>query len=376
MTEEIKAAPEPAVAVEPATECPSKEILATRRNFLGKAVLGAGAAVAGSTVAAPFVHAKTGPIKWRLQTYSGAPLGAHVIKPQIDAFNAAANGEMESELYYADQLGPTADLFRALQHGTIDAVQSDEATMASPVDIAVFGGYFPFATRYSLDVPALFRYYGLKEIWEEAYSEVKNVTWLSTGAWDPLHIFTVNKPIRSLADMKGLRVFGVPTAGKFLSRYGLVPVTIPWDNVEVALQTGELDGVAWCGFTEAYEVGWADICKYALTNSVTGAWFGSYFANTESWKKVPKHLQELFRITIDQSHYYRDVWYWGGEAKLRVEGKKMELTSLPANEWAQVVKDSRGFWDEIASSSPRAGKVVAAFKTYTETMEKAGYPYR
>ncbi|PZU88239.1 MAG: C4-dicarboxylate ABC transporter [Shinella sp.] len=357
-------------------QSPSEKILATRRNFLTKASIGAGAAVAGSTLAAPYVNAQSGPIKWRLQTYSGAPLGAHVIKPQIEAFNKAANGEMEIELYYADQLVPTSDLFRALQSGTIDAVQSDEATMASPVDIAVFGGYFPFATRYSLDVPVLFKYYGLKEIWEEAYGEVKDVTWLSAGAWDPLHIFTVDKPIKSLADMQGLRVFGVPTAGKFLSRYGLVPVTIPWDNVEVALQTGELDGVAWCGFTEAYEVGWADVCKYALTNSVTGAWFGSYFANSASWQKVPPHLQELFLITIDQSHYYRDVWYWGGEAKLRVEGEKMELTSLPKEEWTQVVKDAEGFWDEIASSSPRAGKVVEAFKKYAATMEKAGYPYR
>lgn len=248
--------------------------------------------------------------------------------------------------------------------------------MASPVDISVFGGYFPFATRFSLDVPALFQYYGLKEIWEEAYSEVEGVTWLSAGAWDPLHIFTVDKPIRSLADMQGLRVFGVPTAGKFLSRYGLIPVTIPWDNVEVAMQTGELDGVAWCGFTEAYEVGWADVCKYALTNSVTGAWFGSYFANTASWAKVPPHLQELFRITIDQSHYYRNVWYWGGEAKLRVEGEKMELTSLPDAEWAQVLEDSKGFWDEVAATSPRSAKVVEAFKKYADTMEKAGYPYR
>lgn len=361
---------------EKADQSPSEKILSTRRHFLTKSGLGAGAVVAGSTLAAPYVNAQSGPIKWRLQTYSGAPLGAHVIKPQIEAFNKAANGEMEIELYYADQLVPTADLFRALQSGTIDAVQSDEATMASPVDIAVFGGYFPFATRYSLDVPALFKYYGLKEIWEEAYAEVDNVTWLSTGAWDPLHIFTVDKPIRSLADMNGLRVFGVPTAGRFLSRYGLVPVTIPWDNVEVALQTGELDGVAWCGFTEAYEVGWADVCKYALTNSVTGAWFGSYFANTESWEKVPPHLQELFRITIDQSHYYRDIWYWGGEAKLRVEGEKMELTALPPEEWDQVVKDSEGFWDEVASSSPRSGKVVEAFKKYSTIMQKAGYPYR
>ncbi|MFD1796225.1 twin-arginine translocation signal domain-containing protein [Paracoccus aurantiacus] len=346
--------------------------MSSRRKFLQTAGIGA----AASTLAAPAVLAQGGPIKWRLQTYSGAPLGAHVIKPQIDAFNAAANGEMEIELYYADQLVPTADLFRALQNGTIDAVQSDEATMASPVDIAVFGGYFPFATRFSLDVPALFNYYGLNEIWAEAYGEVDNVTWLSSGAWDPLHIFTVDKPIKSLADMQGLRVFGVPTAGRFLSRYGLIPVTIPWDNVEVAMQTGELDGVAWCGFTEAYEVGWADVCNYALTNSVTGAWFGSYFANTASWDKVPAHLQQLFRSTIDQSHYYRNVWYWGGEAKLRVEGEKMELTSLPAEEWDQVVTDAQGFWDEVAGSSERAGRVVQAFKDYAANMEKAGYPYR
>jgi TRAP-type mannitol/chloroaromatic compound transport system substrate-binding protein len=355
------------------TQSKSDLILASRRKFLTTASIG-GAAAAASTLAAPYVNAQA-PIRWRLQTYSGAPLGAHVIKPQIDAFNAAANGEMEIELYYADQLVPTDELFRSLQNGTLDAVQSDEATMASPVDISVFGGYFPFATRYSLDVPALFNYYGLKEIWEEAYAEVDNVTWLSAGAWDPLHIFTID-PIRSLADMRGKRVFGVPTAGRFLSKYGMIPVTVPWDDVEVALQTGQLDGVAWCGFTEAYEVGWADICNYALTNSVTGAWFGSYFANTNSWNNLPPHLQELFRITIDQSHYYRAVWYWGGEAKLRVEGEKMELTSLPDGEWAQVVKDADSFWDEVASESPRAGKVVQAFKDYAATMEKAGYPYR
>ena len=78
-----------------------------------------------------------------------------MIKPQIEAFNKAAHGQMEIELYYADQLVPTDELFRAMQNGTIDAVQSDDATMASPVDINVFGGYFPFSTRYSLDMPVL-----------------------------------------------------------------------------------------------------------------------------------------------------------------------------------------------------------------------------
>ena len=265
--------------------------LSKRRDFLKKAGLVTAGAVGATTLSAPYGYAATNPIKWRLQTYSGAPLGKHVVLPQVESFNKAAHGEMEIELYYADQLVPTDELFRSMQAGTIDAVQSDDATMGSPVDIQIFGGYFPFATRFSLDVPALFKYYGLDEIWAEAYGEVDNVTWLSTSAWDPCILFTVKKRIEKLADMKGLRVFGVPTAGRFLARYGLIPVIVPWDDVEVAMQTGELDGVCWCGFTEAYEVGWADICSYALSNAITGAWFGSYFANTKSWEKIPPKLQ-------------------------------------------------------------------------------------
>ena len=57
-------------------QSPSERILSTRRNLLKKAGLGAGVLAASSTIAAPRVVAQTGPIKWRLQTYSGAPLGA------------------------------------------------------------------------------------------------------------------------------------------------------------------------------------------------------------------------------------------------------------------------------------------------------------
>ena len=79
---------------------------------------------------------------------------------------------------------------------------------------------------------------------------------------------------------------------------------------------------------------------------------------------------------MDSSHYYRQVWYWGGEAKLRVEGKKMELTTIPAAEWNTVIEDSAEFWEDMADISPRAKRVVEAFKKYSDVMEKAGVPYR
>ncbi|MBN3563228.1 TRAP transporter substrate-binding protein [Aliamphritea spongicola] len=344
-----------------------------KREFIKKAVVG-GAATAAAAVSAPYVQAKSAPIKWRLQTYAGAALGAHVIKPAVDAFNKAANGEMEIELYYADQLVPTPELFRALQKGTIDAVQSDDDSMGAPVDISVFGGYFPFATRYSLDVPVLFEQYGLKEIWQEAYDEV-GVKWLSAGAWDPCH-FATKEPIRSLEDLKGKRVFTFPTAGRFLNRFGVIPVTLPFEDVEVALQTGELDGVAWSGITEDYTSGWAEGTGYFLTNNISGAWAGSFYANSDSWAKVPDHLKELWQLCMDSSHYYRQYWYWGGEAQLRVEGTKMELTSIPDEEWAIVEAEGKKYWDEVAGRSERTKKVVDIFRKYNETMEKAGRPYR
>ncbi|MCA2012777.1 TRAP transporter substrate-binding protein [Pararhodobacter sp. CCB-MM2] len=340
----------------------------TRRKFLTTSALGGAAALA-----APAVKAQS-TIRWRMQTYAGAALGEHVVKPAVDMFNAIAGDEMQIDLYYADQLVPTGELFQALQRGTIDCVQSDDDSMASPTEVTVFGGYFPLASRYSLDVPALFNNWGLKEIWEREYAAV-GVKHISAGSWDPCHFIT-SSPITSLAELEGKRVFTFPTAGRFLSQFGVVPVTVPWEDVEIALQTREIDGVAWCGATEAYTVGWADVTSHFLTNNISGAWIGHFFSNMDRWNELPEHLQNLVATCFEQSHYYRQHWYWAGEARYRTEGTKLELTSIPDAEWATVETAARSFWDEIGAESETKAEVVQIFKDYNAAMDRAGRPYR
>jgi TRAP-type mannitol/chloroaromatic compound transport system substrate-binding protein len=342
--------------------------MTTRRKFIQ------GAALAGPVAALATPAIAQSKIKWRMQTYAGAALTEHVVKPAIDSFNKIAGDEMEIELFPADQLVPTDELFSAMQDGTIDAVQSDDDSMASPTEVTVFGGYFPFGSRYSLDVPVLFNQYGLGEIWDKEYSAV-GVKHLSAGAWDPCH-FATKTPIRSLADLKGMKVFTFPTAGRFLSQFGVVPVTLPLGDIKGAIKSGELDGVAWSGITEAYAVGWADVTDYFLTNNISGAWAGSFFANMDRWNELPGNLKELLKVCMDQSHYYRQWWYWGGEADLRVYGDKMQLTSIPDQEWASVEAAAVKFWDEIAAESETKAKVVEIFKKYNADMLKAGRPYR
>lgn len=347
--------------------------MTSRRDFLKRAGLG-GIAAGGAALAAPAVVKAQTPIKWRMQTYAGATLGQFVTKPFVDSFNKAANGEMEIELFFADQIVPTGELFRALQAGTIDAVHSDDDSMAAPVEISVFGGYFPFATRSILDVPALFYQYGLADIWREAYAKAGGVVWLSSAGQDPCH-FNTKKPIKSLSDLSGLKLYTFPTAGRFLAQFGVVPVVIPYEDAEVAVQTGELDGMAWSGITEDYTVGWADVTDYFTTNNISGAWIGSHFANEKKWADLPEHLKAIYMASLEAAHTFRNQWYWGGEAKLRATGDKLELTTIPAEEWKQVEQAALKFWDEIAAESELKAKVIQIFKDYNAIINKAGFPY-
>ena len=223
-------------------------------------------------------------------------------------------------------------------------------------------------------MPALFNKYGLKQIWEDEYAAV-GVKHISAGSWDPCH-FSTKDPINSLKDLEGKRVFTFPTAGRFLSQFGVVPVTLPWEDIEVAMQTGELDGIAWSGITEVYTVGWSNVTNHFLTNNISGAWIGHFFANMERWNALPPHLQKLLEVCFEQSHYYRQHWYWAGEADLRINGGKLKLTTIPAEEWKTVEDAAVKFWDEIAAESEVKAKVVEIIKKYNDTMTKAGPPYR
>jgi hypothetical protein len=209
-------------------------------------------------------------------------------------FNRIAAGQMEIELFYADQLVPTGELFQALQRGTIDAVQSDDDSMASPTEVTVFGGYFPLALRYAGRAGAVQPVRAERDL-GRGICQGRRQAHLGRARGIP----AISPPrTRSTAwpTCSGKRVFTFPTAGRFLAQFGVVPVTLPWEDIEVAVQTGELDGIAWSGITEVYTVGWSNVTEYFLTNNISGAWIGHFFANMDRWNEVPPHLQELMRV--------------------------------------------------------------------------------
>jgi hypothetical protein len=54
----------------------------------------------------------------------------------------------------------------------------------------------------------------------------------------------------------------------------------------------------------------------------------------------------------------------------------MELTTIPAADWATVEAAAGVFWEGVAAESERKARVVQILKDYAAVMEKAGPPYR
>jgi hypothetical protein len=118
--------------------------------------------------------------------------------------------------------------------------------------------------------------------------------------------------------------------------------------------------MAWSGITEDYTVGWANVTDYFLTNNISGAWIGSFFVNQRQWANLPEHLKAVVMSAIEAGHTYRNQWYWGGEARLRAQGRQAE-TALDSHRvsgklWKMLPRSSGMRSLKKANFTPRSSR--------------------
>jgi TRAP-type transport system periplasmic protein len=134
----------------------------------------------------------------------------------------------------------------------------------------------------------------------------------------PGNVHSTKKPIRTVEDMKGLRLrFASPTIRDFVSALGGTPVgVLPTEQVE-QLQKGTIDGVFidYGGAGIAFKMG--GILKYSTEMYSYVSSFGVAM-NPDFWNKLPPDLQAL--VTKSMTGVEKEV----GEAwdRLDIPGKK------------------------------------------------------
>ncbi|OOG35934.1 TRAP transporter substrate-binding protein [Polaromonas sp. A23] len=164
-------------------------------------------------------------------------LGMH--KPWMEKIEKESGGRIKFEAYPAMQLGGTpVQLYDQAKDGVVDVVWTLPGNTA---------GRFPRIEAFELPFMMSNAEATSKAYWEYvqtmAPDEFKDTQVLALHVHGPGVIHTVDKPVRSIADMRGLKM-RAPTrqVTKLMGMLGATPVGMPLPAITDALSKGTING--------------------------------------------------------------------------------------------------------------------------------------
>lgn len=115
-------------------------------------------------------------------------------------------------------------------------------------------------------------------------------------------LLTYKKPVRTLADAKGLKFHIVPGMQMQLAEaMEAVPVDMAGAEVYMALQTGTIDG-HFKGYSPLPNFKWCEVTKY-VTEPKLGSVFFAVAMNRKSYERLPKDIQKIIDEMANDPKY-------------------------------------------------------------------------
>ena len=165
---------------------------------------------------------------------------------------------------------------------------------AGIVELGLPGGPDKF-----VELVALFQESGWTKVLREAYGAY-GVFWLSPF-YQPATYMLTKKPIKSLDDLKGLKIRGVGAYGKVMQQFGMSPVTMAFAETYTSLATGVIDATCGSNLIDFRDGKWYEQAKYLYPLPLTGSQVAPFIVNMNAWKKLPEDLKEILQTAGDWS---------------------------------------------------------------------------
>jgi TRAP-type transport system periplasmic protein len=128
---------------------------------------------------------------------------------------------------------------------------------------------------------------------------------LAFCASTPSVIQTLSKPVKSLEDLKGLKIRGTGRIGDIVKALGAIPMPLEMVDVYDSLRRGVIDGTLVSAETlEGFKTG--ELIKYVTASWKSGGCYGFYsLMNKRKWDALPPDMKKLF---TDVANEYKDKW--------------------------------------------------------------------
>ncbi len=183
------------------------------------------------------------------------------------------------------------------------------------------------------------------------------------------------RPIKNLADFKGMKCRQTGMAAEIWTRMGMTTVNMPGGEIIPSAQRGVIDCAEWVGGVEDLRLGFHNVWKYHYTPGVhENTTVGELLFNMDVWKGFTPQQQEWVKSAANESFL---IW-WAKWQKQNADALKelrekhgVQILRTPPDILIEFLKT----WDTIAkeesAKSPIFKKILDSQRAYASVVVPA-----
>jgi TRAP-type mannitol/chloroaromatic compound transport system substrate-binding protein len=200
--------------------------------------------------------------KWNMVTtwpknFPGLGMAAENFSQSLDEMTC---GRVKVKVYGAGELVPPLGVFDAVSQGNVQLGHGASYYWTGKLKSAQFFTAVPFGLT-AQEMNGWLHYGGGLELWQEAYAPF-NLIPLAGGNTGVQMAGWFNKEINSVEDLKGIKMRIPGLAGEVFTRAGGETVTLPGNEIFLALQQGVVDAAEWVGPYNDLTFGFHQVAEY------------------------------------------------------------------------------------------------------------------
>jgi TRAP-type mannitol/chloroaromatic compound transport system substrate-binding protein len=334
-----------------------------KRDFLKGA--GLGTAIALASIRAGNALAQSGrEVKWRLSSAYPKSLdtifGATEVISRI--VSGATGGRFQIQVFAGGEIVPGGQVIDAVQNGTIECGQTASSFAVGKNPAYAFSTALPFGPNARQQNAWMYHGGGLALV--HAFMQMQGMISFPAGNTGGQMGGWFRKEIKSVDDLRGIKMRIAGLGGTVLAKLGVVPQLIPTGDIYPALEKGTIDAAEFLGPYDDEKLGFNKVAKYYYC---PGFWEGcagvDLVINLKAWQSLPKEYQVILEAAaayanVDMLAKY-DAYNMAALKRLVATGTQLRAFPTPLITAAYTAAHS--MYDEIAAKNETFAKMYAAW---------------
>jgi TRAP-type mannitol/chloroaromatic compound transport system substrate-binding protein len=337
--------------------------MTTRRRFVG-----AGLTLAGAVAAPQIARAQT--VKWRMVTswpkrLPGPGMSAERIAERI---RALSGGRIDITVYAAGEVVPAFGVLDAVGNGVADIGHTAAFYWQGKMPAAAFFTTVPFGLTPGEHV-AWIDAGGGQALWDELYAPfgvkpfMGGNTGVCMGGW-------FRRELKSLADLRGLKLRTLGLGGEVYRRLGATPQTTPPAEILTSLQSGVIDGAEFVGPGTDIALGLyrvAPFYYYPGFNKPNGT--GECIVALKVWDALSAELKAIVAhaCAAEANYALAEMERLNAQAlEALIKDHGVKLAAFPGDLVAGARQQAGDVLGELSQRSAITGKVHGSYTAFRE----------